>query len=269
VFTHKTSWGDFVVNRTNNWPVALCVLLGVLVVALVPGPDRLLWNGGKHSGAVSKFESKFPVPSEHMGYALLPLLNNELVQRELALTPEQRGEIARLIDDYVASIAPHASSLHTESASSAARQAMLGVHEARLSQRLTDRGLAAASVLDAQQRERLDQILVRLRSIEIFEMEQIVAALGLTEDQCMAIRRVRVDLEATVQHHARALSRQSVSRLTYDKEIESAFRNAEQKVMPLLTAAQALQVERWRGKEIPFTRQSLRLVIRGRPSAGP
>jgi hypothetical protein len=196
-----------------------------------------------------------------MGYALLPLLLNDRVQRELAIRGDQRQSLAALEQSYSAELSVELRV--AQAAPTGGTQAALTAFRAKQSRLLADSSRAAENLLTAAQQRRLDQVLLRLRSIEVYDIPEIASALALTDDQRLAIRKVRVELEGAARQLHMERAAEKLARADFDRAVDDLFRSAEAQVMPLLNSAQREQIHALRGPSIPFTRQSLRLEIRG------
>ncbi len=254
-------------NRSSLWlaGVGVSVLLSLLII-LINRPDRQL--GVVPQPSRPKIRSELPVARDKLGYSLLPLVGNKLVQSELALSESQHSEIAQITADYVNVLAPQVSLLRQASGDRPREQAALAAFQARQFALLSEAGGRAAKVLTPAQDQRLAQILVQLRSIEIFDIPEFAAALGLSDPQRLEIRNVRKELETEAERLAKAKQARQLSPQDYDRHLDAAFQRAEQRVLPILNKDQQQQLIDWRGATIPFTRQSLRLVIHGRAETG-
>jgi hypothetical protein len=102
-----------------------------------------------------------PVASDAMGYPLLMLLNDPRVQHELGLTTRRALELDAMAEAYLQTVAR----LPAEDARSP-REALLREH-----------GNRALDHLTASERQRLNEIMFQLRSIDIYREAPFVTAL--------------------------------------------------------------------------------------------
>jgi hypothetical protein len=245
------------------WLVALCALAAGLIAIHFAGRNVPCEPRVLQVPSVAPDLFDLPVAIDKMGYPLLPLLGNHEVQRELALSREQQQRITAVTEGYMLDLAPQMALLRASSSNQGFASDALAACQVRQTQLLLAAGDQAASVLDTAQRRRLGQIVVRLRSIEIFALPEFVKALALTATQQAAICEVRRELETAARRLSEEHTNKRVSGDQFNRAIEAAFERAERDALAFLTARQRRQWEGWRGGAIPFTRQSLKLVVRG------
>lgn len=185
------------------------------------------------------------------------------MQRELAIDPQRKQSLAELARSYADETAQHLREVQAVQSQNAAHaQATLEAFHVHRTRLLADSGRAAADLLTEAQRQRLDEVLFRLRSIEVFDIPEFIAALALTPDQQLALRQVRIELEAAARQLVEQKSAGAIATEEFNLGVGEILRQAEGKAAPLLTVEQAAQMGAWSGPPIPFSRQSLRLEIR-------
>lgn len=251
-------------KRASYFLTAGCAVLVIsLVVAFRVGPPKV---AQLPSQPIRRRDvaTILPMPREKIGYTLLPVLLNEQVQNELAINYPQRRALESLATQYNEELATALDALQAVKARDETGASAVGAFRARQIRVVAELGRAAEAVLTDEQAHRLDQVLIRLRSIEIYSIPEIIKSLELTPEQQAGILKVRIGLEGVAQNLTDDNRSGRVRQEEFVRAIDDAFVSAEKQVLPLLTAEQRARVESWSGRPIPFTRQSLRLEIRGR-----
>jgi hypothetical protein len=176
-----------------------------------------------------------------MGYQLLMLLNDARVQEELGLTFDQRKAHVKLVHEYLAT-------------------GPLDEPE-----RLSAFGATALERLTPSQRERLNQVMFQLRSVDIFRMQEFLTVLAISDDQTKQIDAVRNRTEAAMRKLQIDFVERKMGRPAYETKVFQGLVEAEKHVDEILDPKQRAMVAQWRGKRIFFGRMHLRLVLSGRP----
>jgi hypothetical protein len=87
--------------------------------------------------------------------------------------------------------------------------------------------------------------------------------LHLSEQQTTELRKVRYDLQTVATELAAERKAAQISPQEFDRGVGRALQNAADQALLVLDDRQREQVSAWIGKPVPFTRQTLRLAIRG------
>lgn len=258
-------------------PVSLVVVAAGVGIALLPGspirrgPVAVETTNMQPAPEAPVAEqpppfAPLPVEREAMGYTLLLLLNDAHVQRELDLTREQRQSIDELTYDY---LEEHARLDRVLAAGASGESADRNVRQEETTRerrgRLLAHGAEAVALLSPDQRQRLDEVIFQLKSIDIYQKPEFVAALKLSNEQRRQIGQVFATTAATMKQLRLSLDAKVVGRTAYEDEVHARLMAADRQIDALLTGEQMKLVTGWRGAPIPFGRMHLRLKIGGGP----
>jgi hypothetical protein len=196
-----------------------------------------------------------------MGYDLLMLLHDHYVQREVELDDQQVEAIAQIGQDYLAA----ARRIQPKPSPPRSVPVVAGASAAADDQRtlLKEFGESALGVLQPGQRQRLNEVMFQLQSIDIFSNPKFVAALELSAELKRKLLSVRRETEAAMRQLRLDYAGRSLDRATYEREVHSGLVAAEGEMDAHMTSTQLDLLRGWRGERISFGRMHLRLIIRG------
>lgn len=220
---------------------------------------------GVEQAAVDDLSEPLPLDREQMGYELLLLLSEAHVQAELRLTADERREIARLADECLQKAGPIylAGRNHAGKSPDIAARQEAEADEVRRQIMVEYGGLAAHSLSTAQ-RERFDQVLFQLRSLEVYSLPEFIRALALTPEQQSRIAQIRREVVGVMSALRRSWRDKRIDRSEYEEKVHQGLVASEEAIDAVLTSEQRDKVATWRGPRLAFGRMHLRLGIRAR-----
>ena len=201
------------------------------------------------------------------GYALLYLVNDGLVQRELKLTEEQKHGITKLNHQYMESVLALQRGIQHADAPSQPQERASSTFPKKHKQVVERVGKEAVGLLRDEQQKRLAQIVIQLRSVEILYYPEIADSLQLTDEQ-----RSRIgDIRSWTIREARRLNAEikvkQRNKELFELHVDKMFEEGERRAVELLTPQQRTQFEALQGPSIGFSRRHLRLEMSGKAPA--
>ena len=197
------------------------------------------------------------------GYNLLILLNDRVVQRELAITQRQRASLAKLGNEFLDAFGPLVRKRRQEQGGTATQE------EARLAEFARERaslvehfGKKTVKLLSDQQRERLGQVVFQLRGVEILDYPDVANTLQLTDEQKAQIAENRVWIIREARKLHKLFMEERQDRKRFEEGLDEVFEQAKQQAIGTLNAQQRQLLEALHGPSIGFSRRDLRLEIR-------
>ncbi|MHC4400558.1 MAG: hypothetical protein ACYTG0_12855 [Planctomycetota bacterium] len=217
------------------------------------------------------------VPADHWassgfkwGCDLLRLVNDGLVQKEVAVTETQRARITEVANEYLDALARAAHKHEQLRAPNGPIRKVIPVELKRKQTELMKRcGAKAVGLLSAEQQKRLLEVLFQLRSVEVFYSPDVAATLELTEGQKAEIAEIRQSVLGEARELHRKFMGQERNPKALEEHIERLFDKAKQRAVDTLNSRQKERFEAYHGPDINLSRRHLRLEIRKRPVGGP
>jgi hypothetical protein len=226
---------------------------------LVPGFFALALTVTSATLAADTVEPADAAPGLLWGYPALVLLNEPRVQDELGFSDTQRRKAAAASFEYLS-----AAKERVQSQRSVAREPKDGPERTlqqinqQFNKLLHDHGSNLLSELDPPQRQRLKEIVIQLRGFEILFYDDVAQTLRLDVAQRRALAEVRAEAAVSLKAAHEQFERNPRAKADRTAGI---LQNSTARALECLTESQRHSMRELRGRDIPFARGELRLVL--------
>jgi hypothetical protein len=177
-----------------------------------------------------------------------PLLQQEGVQKDLDLDPDQVGKLNLLIQQQKDS-----------------REAMKDMKREERDRRVTAESYetekAIKAILDGEQLERLKQVYWQLRGTRVWGDEEVVRAIKLTHDQRVEMATIRNEYDKSSRELTKVENRQE-----QDKKRDELKKSTNERLLAVLSADQQAKYDELMGP--PFTGEVRQRGPGGGPNTG-
>ena len=195
------------------------------------------------------------------GFHDLYLLNDPHVASTLGLNTKQQQDVAKLTQQYLEKIALtiRERKINRIKSSSGAVAKVIDGPRQQLDKLYADKALDS---LSKQQRARLVQIKLQLRSVEIFYYREVLDQLSVTDQQKQRLEKYRHEIAQQTQRWRLKRETCGVSSAEATKAIDAILDSHRNRVVALLSREQHDIYKRLTGIKIGFQRADLRLSLK-------
>ena len=197
-----------------------------------------------------------------MALGRLTLLRADNVQKDLAMTDQQTSDLKKFAEDIREQIGKETRDLRSNfrDLTDAERKAKLTELRGKFEEHQKDIQKKIDDVLDTKQRQRLAELELQLRGTGALFQKDISDALTLTDDQKKKLADLRSE-QHTELHKLFQAARTDRDGL-HDK-LEKARKEADEKLLGVLTTEQHDKLDKLEGKKFEFSPEQLSLVRGG------
>jgi Spy/CpxP family protein refolding chaperone len=182
------------------------------------------------------------------GDNLFALLGLEKVQKELEIVDEQKADLKKLGEDAQAKVREVFTGFNFREASEEDRTKLREKTEALTK----DARKKVEAILIPDQMKRLKEISLQVRGTSALRDPEIVAALGITEDQTAAIDKVREDMGPKYREAFGG------NREENEKKMAELRKESSEKTLAVLKASQREKFEKMKGEKFDIDPSELR-----------
>jgi Spy/CpxP family protein refolding chaperone len=230
----------------------LLILIGLLGAALLASEAQAQPGGGGGQRGGGRMGGGRGMGGG--GMAILQLLQDERVQKELEIVADQKTKITELADEQRNAMRDAFSSLSqdlTQEERTTKMQQLMKENQDKLMKKLGE-------ILLPKQLERLKQLLLQAQGAAALEDADVVKALNITTEQQDKIRTIREEARQKMRDALQDLS--GAERRTKQQEMQKELND---KVLAVLTADQAAQLEKMKGPKADYDVSSILTTGRG------
>lgn len=201
------------------------------------------------------------------GYQLLPLVRNQKIEWELALSPTQQVEFKKLamalLDDV--EVTTRVSRIPQDDA--ADQQKFVAILHQDFQTRQQRLDIQVLDFLTPSQMQRLGQITLQLRGPDVFSEPRLRAQLALSDEQQKQLANVRAECVSRVRDLRDKLTAKETSKNDFMQGAEFLKKEALERNISVLNPLQAERFQVLRGKKTSFEPSELSLELRREKSS--